>query len=498
MAKTESNINDNAKGTPSQKGLVFDSSICYICQNIIRNPLMCPNCEKLTCKNCIKKWFLMHDYCPYCREPLSMKNIKTSEFAQKIIEYVNRKIEIPNNKEKNMCHLHDKEFEYYCQTCQECLCKECAFVSMEKHANHKKLELNKTFAQNYKMLIELKSKKEDELEEKGTYLQQLLIRLYQAKMVKMKEIDDLAKKLKIKLEGQVNEIKTMILSIKEYIEKKQDAFGKEIDEMGEKIAKYSKAELIENLNEYIEKINKFDISIKKNEFFQKMQFFFSENLTKIYDPPYQTWVIQAHYNESTKAIKKKSSKNLSDKEKKDIKEKKETKETKVTESNTNENKSNNISYVPNFNLYGLKWYLLIEKNEKQYDNFSVFVHIDEELEKPLMTGLKLEIVNKIDESKNLFIEMEEIYRKKNQGWGSENFFQRKTIKEEGFLDEDGKFDIKVSIKPKSYAELYWVVDQIRSQQKKKKNVAVPNNKTKSDNTVIKKELSKTQTKKQKP
>ena len=31
---------------------------CYICLGKIKNPCMCPKCQKLTCEECIEKWLL--------------------------------------------------------------------------------------------------------------------------------------------------------------------------------------------------------------------------------------------------------------------------------------------------------------------------------------------------------------------------------------------------------------------------------------------------------
>lgn len=492
MRKTETPLNEEESKEDSKlKGLVLDSSICYICQNFIRNPLMCPTCQKLTCKNCIKKWLITRNYCPYCRNPLTMKTIKTSELADKIMEYVNRKMEIPENKEKNMCTLHNQEFEYYCKTCKESLCKECAFLSGDVHQNHDKIEINRVYKEKYKELIELKNKKEDDLEEKSTYIEQLLVKLYQAKMAKLKEIDDIANKMKAKLEQQIKNIQKVILSIKENIEKKQDNFANEVNEIGEILKKYPKSDLIENYDEYFNKIKKFDISIKQNCFFKNLQYFFSENLTNIYEPPYQSWIISGHcggdenFSRGSVASKNNSKDNQ--------------KEYALTENEESDNKNKlyrnrNFTYTPSFNLYGLNWYLLIEKNEKEYGNFSVFLHLDEEIQKPLMVGLKLEVINKIDEKKNITIEMEEIYRRKNQGWGSQNFFKKKFILDGGFVDKDNKFDIRVSIKPRSFAELYWVLEELKNHPKKKyinrtfshgpidtkkrnfSNIPIPNNK----------------------
>ena len=37
---------------------VQDIIKCYICLGKIKNPCMCPKCQKLTCEECIEKWLI--------------------------------------------------------------------------------------------------------------------------------------------------------------------------------------------------------------------------------------------------------------------------------------------------------------------------------------------------------------------------------------------------------------------------------------------------------
>ena len=49
---------------------------CYICLDKIKDPCMCPYCQKLTCEKCIKKWLVeKKNQCPNCRIPLRVSEI---------------------------------------------------------------------------------------------------------------------------------------------------------------------------------------------------------------------------------------------------------------------------------------------------------------------------------------------------------------------------------------------------------------------------------------
>lgn len=42
--------------------------ICGICNNILKNPIECKNCEKPLCGDCKTNWFMQNpNTCPYCR-----------------------------------------------------------------------------------------------------------------------------------------------------------------------------------------------------------------------------------------------------------------------------------------------------------------------------------------------------------------------------------------------------------------------------------------------
>ena len=74
---------------------------------------------------------------------VKLKCKKHGEIAIKINEYMEKMKKWEKNSEiklKNYCTLHNKEYGYYCQDCQENICKKC-LKELSIHENHIKYEI---------------------------------------------------------------------------------------------------------------------------------------------------------------------------------------------------------------------------------------------------------------------------------------------------------------------------------------------------------------------
>ena len=56
--------------------LAFNSLMkCHICNKILKNPMMCVNCQGIFCKKCIEKWQEKNEKCPNnCNQPNYAQN----------------------------------------------------------------------------------------------------------------------------------------------------------------------------------------------------------------------------------------------------------------------------------------------------------------------------------------------------------------------------------------------------------------------------------------
>ena len=101
------NINENE----NRKIEIKDALTCFICTAKVLDPVMCPQCKKLACSNCIKKWFIdqQHDKCPYCQVPCSFDKMINLPFMNQLSEYFIKEIEKKENEaEKTFVALKSK------------------------------------------------------------------------------------------------------------------------------------------------------------------------------------------------------------------------------------------------------------------------------------------------------------------------------------------------------------------------------------------------------
>ena len=95
------------KEDENRKIEIKDALTCFICTAKVLDPMMCPQCKKLVCTKCIKKWYIdqQHQKCPYCQVPSSFNQMITLPFMNQLSEYFIKEIE----KKENMA---DKTYVY--------------------------------------------------------------------------------------------------------------------------------------------------------------------------------------------------------------------------------------------------------------------------------------------------------------------------------------------------------------------------------------------------
>ena len=82
------------------KNEIKDALTCFICTTKVSNPLMCPQCKKMVCEKCIKKWYDDgHDKCPYCQVQSSFENMISLPFMDQLSQFFMKEIDSKNSKE---------------------------------------------------------------------------------------------------------------------------------------------------------------------------------------------------------------------------------------------------------------------------------------------------------------------------------------------------------------------------------------------------------------
>ena len=178
--------------------IIKDPLTCFICVEKVKDPMMCPQCKRLFCTECIKKWFLVrqHQKCPYCQVTISFNQMINLPFMNELTEYFIKKLEkeymadktyiepkskyininqiidengkdnkldfLLEHKKKALCPKHDKEIrEYYCVNCNTEHCSRCLLIFSEEsklHLGHKMVEIERKNKYNLDSInIDIKS-----------------------------------------------------------------------------------------------------------------------------------------------------------------------------------------------------------------------------------------------------------------------------------------------------------------------------------------------------
>ena len=93
------------KENENRKIEIKDALTCFICTAKVLDPMMCPQCKKLVCSKCIKKWFIdqQHEKCPYCQYKCTFDQMINLPFMNQLSEYFIKEIEKKEN-------IQDKTF----------------------------------------------------------------------------------------------------------------------------------------------------------------------------------------------------------------------------------------------------------------------------------------------------------------------------------------------------------------------------------------------------
>lgn len=75
----------SSSGSPSNKGVLDEIFRCFICFARVKNAQMCPNCSKLCCGGCIRRWLTEQKaQCPHCRSSLRVSQLVNCRFVGEI------------------------------------------------------------------------------------------------------------------------------------------------------------------------------------------------------------------------------------------------------------------------------------------------------------------------------------------------------------------------------------------------------------------------------
>ncbi|KAJ3392793.1 Tripartite motif containing 37 [Chytriomyces hyalinus] len=115
---------------------------CYICFETLVHPQMCPQCSKMSCDACMRRWLTAHgNHCPHCRVPLSADNLVQCRFMDDLAKQVREAVKhgpflSSNPGQDVLCKTHNAPLFYFCHSCNDAICSDCAVLG-QNHKDHK-------------------------------------------------------------------------------------------------------------------------------------------------------------------------------------------------------------------------------------------------------------------------------------------------------------------------------------------------------------------------
>nr|CDS34064.1 E3 ubiquitin protein ligase TRIM37 [Hymenolepis microstoma] len=170
---------------------------CLICIGTTADARMCPNCSKLFCFGCIRRWITqIKTECPHCRSYLALDNLINCRFANDVVQQLDSlKIDVKAScslANTDICEAHHERLTVFCSTCDHAICHKCALFD-GRHGDHNFRPLDEV----YKEHLEIVKNEMEALSNRRREIQALL-----------KEIVRNTNTLNLKKENRVEEIKS--------------------------------------------------------------------------------------------------------------------------------------------------------------------------------------------------------------------------------------------------------------------------------------------------
>jgi len=110
-----------------------DLTKCYICLNISTDPVICRFCGNISCKKCLNSWIRNNNKCGCCRKQITKNDIISLPILKNINNCIN---EITEEKNHEICGIHNEKILFFCMKCLKKYCGKCLFFGSEEAKKH--------------------------------------------------------------------------------------------------------------------------------------------------------------------------------------------------------------------------------------------------------------------------------------------------------------------------------------------------------------------------
>ena len=395
---------------------------CYICLGKIKNPCMCPLCQKLTCEECIEKWLVeKKSQCPHCRVNLNFNQLIHLSFMTDVANYIDKINSSKKVEESEICEKHQIKNLYYCVECETPLCSDC-YMLEENHKKHKIKKIDEVFKTH---LDKIKQEKEGLDFEENTLRKHLkdigdkIVEIGNMKYKKAKELEEFFKNIRNQIQTQSQEVITTLLEKKQNLEVKLSEIQNYSKNFSFRLKNSSKNDIISQSNNLIKELKEIKLKILTEN---------SDNIDKITNdnltlniqnplvPKYETGIYIVKNYEKIKTEK--------------------------------------VMYSPEMIIGGLIWKVKLYPRgnvTSKGECISVFLELQSGVFEPSKYFYVLELVN-FKKRRNYFMEYSSNFSN-GECWGYSNFYKIKKLKEDGFINQEGDMIIKVHIRPETFEQL---------------------------------------------
>ncbi len=423
MASITPNLNNDIHSKDSNT--IENIIKCSICQKKIKDPSMCPFCQKLYCEKCIQKWLLDNkSQCPNCKSSLRLSQIIQVSFMAEVANFIDKMSLNKKTEQLESCQKHNIKYLYFCTKCNIPLCSDC-YMFEDNHKNHEIKRINDVYKEHFDLI---KKEKEDldnnseKLNRKLKDINEKIIEIGNYKYKRSKELEDTFNNLNNQLHNNSQDLINKLIKWKQDLENKIDKIEIERQNISKEIKNSTKSILITKTNNILNSIKKIKEKLnKEKDIKQNFNLNFSNEIPNSIIPKYETAKFEIN---------------------------------NFLEILNNNNNNNEIIYSPELRINGLIWRIKIypkgnatAKNEY----ISIFLELLEGINEMSKYYYILELIN--FKNKNNFYQEYSSNFSNGECWGYSKFFKLSKLKEDGYIDDKGKISIKIHIRPENYFQL---------------------------------------------
>ena len=393
---------------------------CTLCQKKIKDPTMCPFCQKLYCEKYIQKYlFDNKSQCPLCKNSLRSSQLIQVSFMAEVANFIDKMNNNKKNEELENCPKHNIQYLYYCKNCNVPLCSDC-YMFEDNHKEHEIKRINDVYKEHFDLIKKEKENLDNNCEillnRNLRDISDKIIEIGNFKYKRSKELEETFNNLNNQLQNQSQDLINKLIKWKQDLEIKIEKIEIERNNISKEIKNSSKSNLIrksENILNSIKTIN--DKLIKEKEIKENFNLNLSNKIPNSIIPKYETAIFEIE--------------------------------------NFLEN-NNEIIYSPELRINGLIWRIKLypKGNASSKNEFlSIFLELLEGINEISKYYYILELIN--FKNKNNFYQEYSSNFSNGECWGYSKFFKLSKLKENGFIDDKGKICIKIHIRPENYFQL---------------------------------------------